>query len=576
MSDASFRILIAALIIGAGAITYSNTLSNEWVWDDVSSVLLHDHVKDPASWHKLFFEDQHAFVGRQGNFYRPLVALTFGIDFALTHGGMPAPGPDAPPNPIPDVDPALFHITSTLWHLAAALGLLAIMALLGAPRFAQALAPLLYVVHPLHTEAVTYISGRADQMSGALMFWGVAVALLPLCPRTSMRGPWRAAAVAGGLTLGAGAMLSKESGAMFPVLMALVAGTAYLSTPAGARPARLRELAPPVVGAFLLLAAYVALRLFWMNFGSDSTPPEGGLTQRIVETGQSLALYAGLMAVPTHLHMERTLDFVPASLSVVGWALIGVLVAAITVAIRRGEHRIALGLAWFVATWFPISGLIPLNAPMAEHWLYVPMAGLLWALFEALHKATPQPGQRVAVGVLAAVATVIFIGMSLERNRDWRDNETLFRATLRENPRSLRVHYNLAVTYESQLDEPAGAIRHFERVIELYDEQKQREGNPALLWPEELDAHLSLGNLYLEAGRVNLAGQHFTAAARGAGDPAFAAITATAMYGLGRCMLEMGDSVSAVQQFQQALRVRPELGASVRALLAGRLPGVYS
>jgi tetratricopeptide (TPR) repeat protein len=283
-----------------------------------------------------------------------------------------------------------------------------------------------------------------------------------------------------------------------------------------------------------------------------------------------------LMAVPTHLHMERTLDWVPASLSVVGWGLIALLGLGMAAAFRRGEHRIALGLAWFVATWFPISGLIPLNAPMAEHWLYVPMAGLLWALFEALHRATPQPGQRMAVGILAAVATVVFIGMSLERNRDWRDNETLFRATLRENPRSLRVHYNLAVTFESQVDKPIAAIRHFERVVELYDEQKERAGNPALLWPEELDAHLSLGDLYLEAGRINMAVQHFAAAARGAGDPAFAAITATASYGLGRCMLEMGDSISAVQQFQQALRIRPELGPSVRNLLAGRLPGVYS
>mgnify|MGYP002619681193 CR=1 FL=1 len=570
MTDSAFRAIVAAVVIAAGAIAYSNSLGNDWVWDDVSSVLLHDHVKDPASWPKLFTEDQHAFVGRQGNFYRPLVALSFGIDFAIAHGGVPAPGPGAPANPVPDVDPALFHVTSTLWHLAAALGLLAIMAIMRAPRFVQAIVPLLYVVHPLHTEAVTYISGRADQMAGAFMFWGVAVALLPL------KGPWRALSAAGAMLLGACAVLSKESGAMFPVLLLLVAGTAVLMAPMAQRRSRARELAPAVIGGFAVLAGYIAVRVLWLNFGSDSTPPEGGLTQRIVETGQSLALYAKLMVVPTHLHMERTLDWVPASLSVVGWALIGALAIGIAMAIRKGEHRIALGLAWFVATWFPISGLIPLNAPMAEHWLYVPMTGLLWALFEALHKATPQPGQRALVGVLALVATVVFIGMTLERNRDWADNETLFRATLRENPRSLRVHYNLAVTYETQLNEPTAAIRHFERVIELYAEQKERAGNPALLWPEELEAHLSLGNLYLELGRVNEAGRNFSAAARGAGDPQFAPITATAAFGLARCMVETGDPMGALQQIQQALRIRPDLAPAVRRLLAGRLPAVYS
>jgi hypothetical protein len=570
MTDAAFRAVIAAVVVAAGAIAYSNSLGNDWVWDDVSSVLLHEHVQDPSRWHRLFVEDQHAFVGRQGNFYRPLVALSFGIDFALAHGGVPAPGPEGPPNPVPDVDPALFHVTSTLWHLAAALGLLAIMALMRAPRFVQAIVPVLYVVHPLHTEAVTYISGRADQMSGAFMFWGVAVALLPA------KGGARIATTLGAALLGACAVLSKESGAMFPILLLIVAGAAVLMHPEAHRRTRFHELTPSVAAAFAVLAAYVAVRVLWLNFGSDSTPPEGGLTQRIIETGQSLALYAKLMIVPTHLHMERTLDWVPASLGVVGWVLLGTLVLGIVAGVRRGEYRIALGLAWFAATWFPISGLIPLNAPMAEHWLYVPMAGLLWAVFEALHRATPEPGQRALVGVLAAAATVVFIGMTLERNRDWADNETLFRATLRENPRSLRVHYNLAITYETQLNEPQAAIRHFERVVELYAEQKERAGNLSLLWPEELDSHLSLGNLYLEQGRINEAGRHFTAAARGAGDPQFAAITATAAFGLARCMVETGNPVGAVQQIQQALRIRPDLGPSVRRTLAGRLPGLYS
>jgi hypothetical protein len=44
---------------------------------------------------------------------------------------------------------------------------------------------------------------------------------------------------------------------------------------------------------------------------------------------------------------------------------------------RSGHKRITAGYCWFIAAWLPISGIFPLNAPLAEHWMYVPMAGIL-------------------------------------------------------------------------------------------------------------------------------------------------------------------------------------------------------
>ena len=64
-------------------VAYGNTLPGEFVWDDASSILLHQHVKDPGKVFALFTEDQHAFAGGQGNFYRPLLSVTFMADYAL-------------------------------------------------------------------------------------------------------------------------------------------------------------------------------------------------------------------------------------------------------------------------------------------------------------------------------------------------------------------------------------------------------------------------------------------------------------------------------------------------------------
>ena len=78
-----------AVVLAAACAAYLNTLDGEWVWDDVSSVLLHKHVQEPAKFFQLFREDQHAFGRGQGNFYRPLVAASFMVDYAISGGPSP-------------------------------------------------------------------------------------------------------------------------------------------------------------------------------------------------------------------------------------------------------------------------------------------------------------------------------------------------------------------------------------------------------------------------------------------------------------------------------------------------------
>ena len=74
------------------------------------------------------------------------------LDYAVAH---PASPPEAPNQQFSNLSPFVFHTTNTLWHLAAALLFFALLTRLDAPRFVRAVAPLVYAVHPLHTEAVT-------------------------------------------------------------------------------------------------------------------------------------------------------------------------------------------------------------------------------------------------------------------------------------------------------------------------------------------------------------------------------------------------------------------------------------
>jgi hypothetical protein len=99
---------------------------------------------------------------------------------------------------------------------------------------------------------------------------------------------------------------------------------------------------------------------------------------------------------------------------------------------------------------------------------------------------------------------ILFTVMTAQRNQDWNDNETLFCATLRENPNTARVHYNLAVTYENIKRNYAGARRHYEQLSgTAYTEERIESGaEPGTFTGDDVEVRLSLGQGAAECWRV--------------------------------------------------------------------------
>ncbi len=538
----------------AALLAYWQSFSGEFVWDDASSVQMHKHVQDPAKILELFREDQHAFGRGQGNFYRPLLATSFMADYFLSR-------PEAPG----EVSPLLFHVTSTVWHAVAALLLFALLTRLQAPRFVRATVPLLYVVHPLHTEAVAYISGRADPMSAAFMVAGLWFALWRPRPGGAVPG-----AVLSGLCFAAG-MLCKESTFIFPalVLWFVVAVPRTVEGDNGL-PATFPKPYPALVVSGILLAVYAVLRITVLNFGSDTVNRTASWWQRLIEVGQAFALYIRLLFVPTGLHMERSLDNEPWWLAGIGAVLLAGCLVLTFRTFRTKHFRVAVAMGWFLITWLPISGLFPLNAPMAEHWLYVPMAGFIWALAELAWAAGTSATYRRTLVVAAYAVCVCFIAMTVARNRAWRNNEALFRATLEKNPNSTRIHYNLAVWYEDLLDNQPGARRHYEKVIGLYRARRNNadtEDKRQARYVDELDSHLHLSQIYLAQERYDLAAQH--AAELLAIEPTDAnqSMRGQAAYTMGQCYRATGQAEPAKRFFDEAVKILPELKPHVDSML---------
>jgi tetratricopeptide (TPR) repeat protein len=156
-----------------------------------------------------------------------------------------------------------------------------------------------------------------------------------------------------------------------------------------------------------------------------------------------------------------------------------------------------------VLAYLPVAGIVPVYPAIAdralftpEHFLYLPLLGLVPLVVGALTAAWPPRLSRAAPALLAAVV-LIWGAIVVDRNRDWRDEETLFRHTLGYDPPSARVWFNMG-----NLALAAGRLEEAER---LYAAALARE-------PRDGAAHLNLGITLQRQGRRDAAAEHYRAA----------------------------------------------------------------
>lgn len=453
------------LIIAATLLVYWPALRNGFVWDDTALVLRDPLIRSwrliPEGFRHFLFLDATA-----SNFYRPIQRLSFVFDYQVY-------GFDQPWG---------WHLTSILVHAGAAIalffaanGLLAQIEARARQRIA-CLAAVIWAIHPLATSAVTYVAGRADPLAALFGFAGLALGLTGIQAQRRA-GLWKLGAA---LCLFL-AMLSKESGLIFLPLWLLILAW---------RKETRRLLVPWAVIAVVIVAAYSGLR-----FTAEKVPPPQAAPApaaiRPILAARAFAGYAGVLVWPADLHMERDVTTHPlgnpeATLrhahaleyqTLAGVLLLIGFVFWMRHCFRR-ESTAALCLVAFVIAYLPISNVFPLNATIAEHWLYVPSAFLFLAaaLTVRAHWETltaPRWRRGALAGLAVAwVGLLVFIGFT--RQADWRDQRTFITSTMAAGGESARMLMNLG-----NVEFGAG---HQEAALGLYREALRRTPDQPIIW----------------------------------------------------------------------------------------------
>jgi protein O-mannosyl-transferase len=557
-----------AVIIGAALAAYHNSFHGPFVFDDATSIVTNPTIR------KLWpitapLSPPLANVTAQG---RPILNLSLAINYSI--GGTAVEG---------------YHVGNLIIHTLAGLTLFGLVrrtlrwissgiqpanirpsvrpVKADATWFALAVA-VLWTVHPLQTESVTYIIQRAESLVGlfyVLTFYCFVRGIEIGRDHSSRRRLWLTLAVVA-CTAG---MATKEVMVTAPLMLLLFDRTFFAGTLLEALRRR---------GGF-----YVALACTWVLLGylvAQTGGNRGGSVgfgvgvpwwEYWLTQFKAIGHYLWLSFWPQPLVFEYGSFWISAFGEIaLGVAIVFGLLAVTLVGLWRRSASGFLG-AWFLGILAPTSLAPGTTQMIVEHRLYLPLAAVIVAALAASRVCVSTERPRKIGWALGGVAVALIL-TTAARNTDYRSDIALWSDTIAKRPNNPLAHFMLGGAQE-RAGNIAAATASYEQTLELkpdfsighenFGELLLRQGRRAdaiahfesalRLQPEYADAHANLGVACLAEGWITEAVGHLEKAARLAPD------SATTRYNYGNALAAAGLTNDAVAEYQAALKLDPQM-----------------
>ena len=558
-------------LVAAVLAAYANSLHGAFIFDDVTTI--RDNPEVRQLWPLWRFLAPAVSQGLTSS-GRPLVALSLALNYSL--GAHQVEG---------------YHAFNIAVHLLGTLTLFGLVRRtlmagdwgVSPTRFAFAVA-LLWVLHPLQTEAVAYIVQRAES-NLALFYLATLYGFARYAGATGLgRTAWACGTVLACL-LG---MACKEVMVSAP-LMVLLYDRCFVSGSFAESWRRHRAVLLSLASTWALLGYEVVV-----NGNRGGTAGLGArLSPWVYFQGQMpavvhylrLCLWPHPLVFDYGLHLDtRAVVVIPSALAValmlglIGWALV---------------RRPALGFlgALAVAVLAPTSSLIPVATQvMAEHRMYLPLAAVTVALvalatFAASRILPSRPVLRTWLSAALLAGLALGAGVfTHRRNRDYRTDEGIWRSAAAAFPGNARSHCNLGyvLSVQGRLPEAMEEFREALRIDPGYGDAENNLGaaffqmgnlpesvvhyRRALAIDESIaGAHYNLGGSLVRMGQVEEGMAEFTEALRL--DP----LSPEAHYDLATALATLRRQDEAIPQFEEAIRIRPDYTDAYNNLATAKL-----
>jgi tetratricopeptide (TPR) repeat protein len=515
-------LLAASLLVLAVVAAYVNSFAGAMVYDDRTAITENESIR--TLWPLTRALSPPATAGTGG---RPLANLSLAVDYAIS-----------------GTRPWSYHLQNLAIHTLGALVLFGLVrrslqlpALRG--HFGRAALPVAlataawWALHPVQTQSVTYLSQRTEELMGLCYLLTLYCFVRGI---EGQLGRWHVLTVAA-CFLG---LLSKEVMVTAPLLVLLYDRTFVAGNFRAALAQRGRLYV--ALGATWLVLPFLMRDLATRSVGLDAGVSwfDYALTQcRAVVTYLKLAAWPHPLIFDRGAEMTRTISEVLGPAVLLFVAVAGTLVAL--------AWRPILGFVgcWFFVILAPTSSVVPVaEQPIAENRMYLPLVATAMLAVWAIRTVTGRRSRWIwAVGAVA-------LGLlTVQRNKVYRSELTLWQDTVAKNPLNARAHFNLGLGFEKSGDLHA-AVSEYRIALRLR--------------PTHAKAHNNLGSVLLTQGEVAAAAESFQRAI-GLWPDMF-----EAQFNLGLAHAQLSNATAAIGAFEAALRLKPDL-TDARVRLAQEL-----
>ncbi len=496
---------------------YSVAFGHNFFFDEESIIVKNPLIRDLSQFAEIF-KQPYFYEGLPQiswtQYYRPLTTLTFALDFHFWN-----------------VNPLGYNITNTLLQCGVCLLLFKLLSMMINDIFAAFLSVLLFAVHPIHTEAVTYIASRGDVLGALLILMTIYLY-------------WRSQIVLALITH-ALALLAKESAILIPVYLSLLE-FGFIKDKSGKT---FKKLLPSVLITllFLLFRKYICP----VPLGPSSNDSKEALL-RFFSMGHPFLSYLQTLLLPEVYTFSLAVRFAKSfkepqvflSLFIVCLMLVGLVLAAR----RRGAAFFGMGI--FLASFLPYLQIVHFYPEWAEHYLYMPAIGLT-ILLGSFFKSLRHSGSRTAFLVFAVCYVSLFSFFcyrTWERNKIYNDTEAYFEYLSKSGARYAHFGYqNLGrmALEGGELKKAAVFLR-----------------TAAAIEPNSDVTQNLLGLYYLQKGNLQESLNHF--------DRAFKYNNENQIYRINSCfiLMRMGRYREVIDTLEKVQKIVPEYSSVYVNLLA--------
>jgi len=448
------------LIAAAGVTAYANSLDCAFVFDDIHAVVTNPNIRSlrPWTWEVDYY-----------NLTRPLFQFSFAVNYAL--GGLDTTG---------------YHLFNITVHIFSALILFGILRLsFSSARLQKScgvkslwtalIISLIWVVHPLNTQAVTYICQRCESMMG-LFYLLTLYAFIRGNISNSRRTLWFGLAVIA-CSLG---MMTKEIMVTAP-LMCLFYDYFFL-------PGSLKESIAGKKGVYLWLAStwlvLIASQPATFHGYPDTLAGNTGAYSPLVYLFTQFGVithYLRLVFLPYGLVLDYAWPPAALSMHALSSTLLVIFLLFLTIRCTWKNHPAGFPGVWFFLILGVTSSFLPLEDAAFEHRMYLPSAAVITAtslvILKIIRRFSPAPGRSrwglpaglvvKYTGLLLLTALIATLAaLTAMRNRDYRSELSIWEDTLRKRPENSRAWAAAAVALDN-LDRTGESIAYYREALRL-------------------------------------------------------------------------------------------------------------